>query len=1107
MPSFNRHYLLRAVCCIALLLLAWSPVPAQTTSGIRGTVTDASLAALAGANVTVKNLDTGLTTASVTDNLGSYTFQLLPVGRYSLQVEAKGFKPVEQSSVRLSTNEVADLNFSLEVGSVSEQVQVLGEAPVINTETSETSTLISTKNIVDLPLNGRNVIQLATLTNGVAAEKVPTAIVGGDERNASSMSVDGNRVTMTQYNLDGGEFASPQLNSGLNYPNPDAIQEFRFITGNYSAEFGRNPGGVMNVITRSGTNDFHGSAWEFNRNSGLAARSFFLPNVAFLNQNQFGFSAGGPVLKNKLFLFGSGQWLRIRQGRATTSGIPPTPAEESGDFSALGVPIHDPTTGVPFPNNQVPASMLDPVALKLAALLPSANSPSGYFLGSFPEPVNNYQYFVRGDYNISSRNRLSVSWFHDDTVSTSALDFGRLTFPFQDATGPAGKSSTTDIKQAVANWTTTISPTLLNQVRFSYVGVDLTSSAAGRGPTLNTLTSAFPAQPLQDIPGFVVSGFFSQGTGNFNVYPSVDYQFSDSVSYVLGRNNLKVGVEYRHWDDSFTSTANNMGIFIATGSATGNALSDFFLGNAVMYVSNAWQSDSVQQGYAGYVQDDFKVSRNLVLNLGLRYQVDTAFEPKATVKDTDGSYLRPAGGFSAGVQSTVFPTAPPGLVYPGDPGVSPGVIPTDFGNVAPRLGFAWDITGNGKTSLRAGYGLFYSAPNASDITSSTQNPPYFVNFFVSQTPSFVNPLPQLGSAFPITYSKDLNFANFYPMSIQSLALNFHNARIQQWNITLQQELPGHITAQAAWVGNHSGGLLYFKQVNTPVYIPGNDASGQALSTVSNENNRRPLNASDPSNPIYSAVALGEPIGTSDYDALQVQVRKEFSHGLDLLASYTFARAIDTSSVQLSCAFGGSAPAQNPNLGINADRGLANFDQRQRLVLSVTYETPSVTKALHLQNRLAGILLDKWEVGTIASFASGFPFTVVTGTDNSLTGVGDDRPNLIGNPYLSTSRPRSQLISEYFNTAAFAPNAMGAFGDLGRNTLIGPGSVSVDMALFKTIPISERWGHLQLRLEAFNAPNRPNFANPSAILTSPSSFGKITSAGPGRVVQIGAKYIF
>lgn len=1105
MTRWNNH-LASLLLAVAVLLTPVSVYAQTTTAGIRGTVTDPSGAAIAGAKVTATNLGTKLTLTANTDVSGTYAFTLLPVGSYSVSVETAGFKRFEQTGIPLTTNSVLGLNVTLEVGAVTESVQITAGAPLVNTQTSETGTLVGSTQIVELPLNGRNIIQLATLTNGVAAENVRTAITGGDERNANNMAVNGNRVTMTQYNLDGGQFAGPQLNAGLNYPNPDAIAEFRFITSNYNAEYGRNPGGVMNVITKSGTNDIHGSAWEFNRNSDLAARSFFLPRVAFLNQNQYGFSGGGPVIKNKLFFFGTAQWLKIRQGRATTGSFPPTEAEKRGDYSASpGVTaIRDPdNNNQPFANRQIPVTRLDSVALKLANLLPAPNSPDGRFLGAFSEPVNNYQYLLKGDYNINDRNRLTMSWYRDHTAGTSLLDFGRLGMPFQNITG-GPKTSLTDIQQAVGNWTYNVRPNMVNQFRFGYVHSDLQVAAIGRGPTLHQLTPLFPEQPFQDIPGFNVSGRWSMGTGNFNIYPAWLYQFSDNVNWIVGRHTIKIGGGFEFWHFTFDSTANNMAIFLPNGSITGAAITDFFMGRAApTFVSNGWSSDQTQKNFAGYVQDDFKVSRNLTVNLGLRYEVVTMFNPKASVKSEDGGFLRPSGAFVEGRKSQVFPNAPAGLLFAGDTGIANGVVHTDKNNFAPRVGFAWDIFGDSKTSLRGGYGLFYDAPRGTDITSATQNPPFFVNFLISPTPSFVNPLPPSAqAAFPVRYRKDLSFAPFYPMSIQSLNPNLRSAQIHQFNLTLQRELPGRVSVQAGYVANRTSGLVLFRRINPAIYTPGTDANGNPLSSVANTDRRRRLNQGL-STLLYGDTALADSIGDSSYDSLQLQVRKEFGKGLSLLASYTYAKAIDVTSLLLTCGFG--ATLQNPD-NLSGDRGLAGFDQRRRLVLSFNYVTPRVSKQLN-NNPVAKAVLDEWEIGTISSFGAGFPFNVAAGRDNSLTALNGDRPNLVGDPRLDTGRPRAQYITQYFNPAAFAANSPGQFGNAGRNILIGPGSVRMDLSLYKNFTISERWGRLQLRLEAFNAPNRPNFSNPAASLAAPQNMGRITGAGDGRIIQLGGKYIF
>jgi Carboxypeptidase regulatory-like domain len=1095
---------------IALVFSFALPCAAQITSGIRGTVTDSSGAAVPGARVTATNVGTGFSVNAMTSNDGTYTLTLLPIGDYKLDVAATGFKTVERTNITLTTNQVAGINVTLQVGAVSQSVEVTAGAPLVNTQTSEVGQLVNSRQISGLPLNGRNPIQLATLVNGVSGAQVPTALVGTDERNAAYMSVNGNRQYMTEFDLDGGEYSGKRMNTGLNYPNPDAIEEFRFITNNYSAEFGKNPGGVMNVVTKSGTNSYHGTLWEFNRNSDLAARNFFLPTVAPLNQNQYGVAAGGPILRNKLFFFGTAQWLKIRQGRTTTGTAPPTTAERAGDFSA-SAPITDPLSGKPFPNNQIPLTRLDPVAMQLINLVPLPNAPGGLFAGAFPEPVDDMQYLFKTDYNQNSRSRFTFSWFEDSTLSTSVLDFGRLTTPLVNYTGQPYKSSYHDSQDAIASHTFTISPDLLNQFRFGFVQVTWNVTDEGRGPGLVDLGSNFPVQPFSDVPTISVPGRIHLYGGNDTDSASNDFQFSDSLNWVHGRHNVKFGAEFTHSQLKSFASGNSHGALLASGSVTGNALADFELGMTGMYVSNAQGGDLRQNYIAGYVQDDFKAARNLVLNLGLRYQVSTPWSALDTVPLVDGGYTSPLSTFVPGQKSNVFVNAPVGLVYPGDPGIPDTIIHTDKHDWGPRAGLAWDVFGNGKTSLRAAYGIFYATPDGDTIGSSSYSAPFFINFNVPVTPSFVNPIPAaLATAFPVPTGTNMSFQPYEPLTIQGMSPSIVNPMVQQFNVTIQQQLPGRFSVQAGWVGNVTTHLLTYTELNPAVYIPGTTASGAALSTVANTNNRRVLNMANPpasGNPLlYGAVEQGGSGANSNYHSLQVEVRKNYSHGLNMLLSYTWSKAIDDASVFLANGLATDVP-QDPN-NLKGSRGLASFDQSQRMVLSLLYTTPSVSRHFGFaSNVLTRGLLDQWNLGTIVTLASGFPFNVTTGKDNSLTGNNADRPDLVGDPNLSTSRPQSEVLHEYFNTAAFIANPIGSYGNFGRNVLIGPGTEDVDFTVDKDFPISERLGKLQLRFEFFNFFNHPNFAAPGASLAAPTSFGVITSAGDPRIIQLGAKYIF
>ncbi|MFN7923218.1 MAG: carboxypeptidase-like regulatory domain-containing protein [Bryobacteraceae bacterium] len=1085
---------------------------AQITAGIRGTVTDPTGAAVPSARVTATSTATGFAATATTIADGGYTLNLLPIGTYRLTVEASGFKLFERTNIALANNQVAGINVALEVGSVSEKVEVSSGAPLVNTQTTEVGQLIESKQIVDLPLNGRNPIQLATLVNGVSSTRVHTVLLGTDERDASALAVNGNRVTMTQYNLDGGEYAGMRMNAGLNFPNPDAIAEFRFITNNYSAEFGKNPGGVMNVVTKSGTNEIHGSAWEFNRNSNFAARSFFLPRVAPLNQNQFGFSGGGPVIKNKFFFFGTAQWLRVRQGRATTSFSPPTTAERGGDYSAFGRPILDPdNSNTPFPNARIPASRLDPVASKLIGTTPLPNSPDGRFLGAFPEPTNNRQYLLKGDYNINDRSRLTMSWFDDGTLSTSILDFGRNQYPIIGVTGPPAKRSNVAMRNAIANHTHSIRPNMINQFRFGWVRVQWDSTNEGRGPNLIDFGSNFPKQRFLDLPTMSVPGRISQFGGNDLVTLSNDFQFSDMLNHVVGRHNLKMGVEVKRTMLESLSSGNAHGALLPTGAITNNALSDFHLGRSGMFVSNFLGGDYRQHYQAFFFQDDFKVHRNFTLNVGLRYQISNPWYAIETVPLTEGGFVRPVSTLVLGAQSQVFVNAPKGLLYPGDPGIAKGGVNTDKNDFGPRAGLAWDIFGNGKTSIRAAWGLFFTTPQGQATTGVAYSAPFFINFNVPVTPSFVSPIPAaLQSAFPVPTSRNMSFRPYMPLTLQGMDPNLKNAQVQQFNFTIQQELPGKIALQAGWVGNSTTGLEYFSHVNPAVYLPGNNPDGTPRSTIANTNNRRVLNLQNPPAAgapfLYGPMTLGESKGNSNYHSLQVEARKSFTHGVTLLMSFTRAKAIDVASVLLSNGLATDVP-QNPG-DIRGSRGLAGFDQRNRFVTSLLYTTPSLSRAVGAaSNPVLGRFLDHWNFGSIVTLAGGFPFNVTSGVDNSRTAFGADRPNLVGNPFLDTGRSRNDLIARYFNPSAFVLNNVGEFGNYGRNVLIGPGTANVDFTVNKEFPVSERLGKVQVRFEFFNLFNRPGLGNPGGNFSAPAQLGKIVSAGPGRIIQFGGKYQF
>lgn len=1099
----------REIVPILCGVLLWSGVfrvggSAQEITGtITGFVRDTTGAVLPNVEVVIRNMQTGLERRVKTGADGEYIATLLPIGLYEVIVEVSGFKRFAVRDIALSVNDRRRVDVTLEVGQITETITVVGELPAVQTESAEVGTVVTGVIVKEMPLNGRSLYQLVALQPGVSAgSAIVSGRVGVGLDNLASVNVNGARAAQNNWLIDGADNVDTGSNLAvINYISVDAVSEFKILRGNYSAEFGRNGGGQINVVTKSGTNSFHGAVFEFFRNDALDARNFFSTldrdrdgkaDPALLRYNNFGWNLGGPIRRDKLFFFFNQEFRRVRTVRGAGVVITRVPTEKQrrGDFSEFpNVVIRDPATGQPFPGNIIPRERLDPNALALLAVFPLPNSDPAVlgglrnFSAAAPSGRNYREELIRVDYNFSDRHKFWGRFLHDSIPSTEP--FGEI-FGTNNAAFPGVADTKTNIpgRGVVVEWNWVPSSAIVNNVAFNYSRGAITSEIVGRAsrnlPGFN-VPEIFPENPGRVLPGI---SFGSGGYGGFNFFGPYDnnygsYRWKETLSIIAGRHALKMGYLYSWEFKNENAASGTNGLFTFPGTSTstytstGDAFADFLLGRASSYTERDIDITSHLRYdmHEAFIQDDWKVRPNLTLNLGVRWSfIRPPFDTEDVLTNFDPARFDPSRAYQIDAAGNRVPgTGDPlnGIVIAGrNSPFGRRVVASHWDTFGPRFGFAWDPFKTGKTAIRGGYGIYFDRTLVGiALQNAFVNPPFvteatFLAAGAAGTPTFSNP----------AGGQRRNQEAIVP-SLISMSPNFLVPTMQHWSLGVQRELWWRMTLDVSYVGNHGTHLLRAVRINqTP---PGTRSPAAAAARFRG----------------YGTITERQTSASSRYDSLQVGLNKRLSHGLQFGVAYTFSKVITDSPDDRT-----TIPQDSFNL--RAERALASFDKTHVFVTHFLWELPFLREA---RGALAAIL-GGWQVGGIIRGESGVPLTIfVSGNPaNSFFG-GSIRPNLVGDP------KGPKRIDRWFNTEAFVMPAPNTFGNAGRGVVRGPGIHLWDLALYKNFRLTELV-RAQFRAEFFNAFNHTNFSGVGTTLGTPT-YGRITSALEPRQVQLGLRIEF
>jgi len=1061
-----------------------------TNAQMEGRVTDSTGAVIPNATIEVQNAGTGLTRTVTSSETGEYIIPSLPVGRYTLKAVAKGFKSYTQSGIILEDGQNARVDAILQIGSATETVHVLANAVQVDTSSASIRNEVSTTQIQELPLNTRDTLQLITLVPGVgnasssgaATSSLPTVVT--NQRSGPLLNVNGSRVNGSEVSIDGAVLVTALYNRPVNLPNPDSIGEFSLLTNSYGAEYGHASGGAFVAVSKSGTNSFHGAAWEFLRNDALNARNWFAPAPAakpILKQNQFGVAVGGPILKDKAFFYATYEGLRIHQV-ALENLVSLTPAELAGNFSAISKTLIDPWTLQPYPNNQIPKSEWDPLSVGFAnTYLPVANPATGLYSGQWSVPTTGDQFTGRADYRTTTRDLTYVRFFRTN-----------VTTPTYYQTNASWDNFSEPNQGITVRDTHTFTPHLIGDFGYSDTNITTSGQAEGKLSSAQDLGGIYPLggaptiSPLVSISG---AGSFYSGWPEYE--NTALKQVDAELSWVKGKQLWKFGFLGLHEAEGLTYTSVTGGNPSFTGAITGNSLADFLIGRPSTFSQRSpFINSEKTMEYSVYAQDDLKVSSRLTLNLGLRYDLMLPWQEGGL----KSSYVT----FSSSFHSSRFSTAPAGLGFAGDPGIADGIMFTDKTDFAPRLGFAYDVFGNGKTAVRGGYGIFYNAPAAITVANCIEPPP-FMQRLTFYPYSFSNPYYGTGitNPFPFTFNpSNLIFA--YPTLAYSPDLQNKNAFVQQFNLNVQHEFPKDFMVQVGYVGSLGDRLWYVHEANAGVYNASTETTTALASQLAQS--YRPFE-----NQYFSGIERTSDIGYSNYNSLQVTAQKRLSAGYTMQMAYTFSKSLDTGSYADS----DGTTNQDPNNLLTGEYARSDYNQKQLFRLNGVWDMPQFKNLGLLRYGVGG-----WELSGIVNYSSGIPFSVSTGSPAPWLGGSKFTNDVLRLNQLHSAcagcgnRTQWTHGSGYFDTTAYVTPPLGTFGNSGRNSLVGPAYFDTDMSLVKNFPLLPRENsRVQFRADFFNLFNNVPLNNPTNTNSSGTVFGKITSAGIARQVQLALRVDF